>query len=206
MPRFAAVSLLTVLLFFAMRFAGAEQTDNHVLRAVPVPGPVTVDGRLSEWDLSGRIFICPNLAYQDDASAWVAMMYDAQALYVGVDWTDKTPMVNNYDPRTMVDQRFAFHSDSLQLHFKTDMLRNVFGWYFTKGKMPGAYAMNGLIGFHEKEIVYLDADALGITQGFQLKPDGKGYVQEMRIPWTAIVKSGRAYGPGESFGCMLDLV
>jgi hypothetical protein len=66
--------------------------------------------------------------------------------------------------------------------------------------------MNGIMGFHDKEIVYLDADALGITQGFQPKPDGSGYTQEMRIPWTAIVKSGRPYVAGESFGCMLDLV
>jgi hypothetical protein len=186
--------------------AFSQQTDNHLLRAVPVTGPVTIDGRLNEWDLSGRILVCPNLEYINDFSARVAMMYDAQALYVGVDWIDKTPMVNNYDPQTVVDQRFAFHSDSLQIHFKTDMFRNVFGWYFTKGSKPGAYAMNGIMGFHDKEIVYLDTIALGITQQFQMKPDGTGYFQEMRIPWTAIVKSGRAYQPGESFNCMLDLV
>lgn len=203
MPRFIVFTLIVLL---AISFAHAQQSDHHVLRAVPAPGAVVIDGQLREWDLSGRILIYPNLAYVNDYSAQVAMMYDAQALYVGVDWVDRTPMVNNYDPRTVVDQRFAFHSDSLQLHFKTDIFRNVFGWYFTKGKMPGAYAMNGIIGFHEKEIVYLDADALGISQGFQLKPDGSGYLQEMRIPWTAIVKSGRAYEAGESINCMLDLV
>jgi len=197
---------LTVVFLFCNSIAFSQQTDNHLLRAVPATGTVTIDGRLNEWDLSGRILICPNLGYINDYSAHVAMMYDAQALYVGVDWVDKTPMVNNYDPITRVDQRFAFHSDCIQLHFKTDMFRNVFGWYFTKGNKPGAYAMNGINGFNDREIIFLDADALGITQNFQMKPDGKGYFQEMRIPWSAIVKSGRAYQPGESFNCMLDLV
>lgn len=201
-----------VFLLLAMLFLGvaqvvcAQQTDNHVLRAVPTPGAVKIDGRLDDWDTSGRILISSNLAFVDDFSGHVAMMYDAQALYVGIDWIDKTPMVNNYDPRTSVDQRFAFHSDSIQLHFKTDIYRNVFCWYYTKGKMPGAYVMNGQNGFNDKDLVYLNADALGITQAFQEKPSGMGYVQEIRIPWTAIVQSGRAYLPGESFNCMLDLV
>jgi hypothetical protein len=107
-----------MLLLSIAAWAGAQQTDNHVLRAVPVPGAVVVDGRLNDWDFSGRIFVCPNLAYAGEFSAHVAMMYDAGALYVGVDWRDRTPMVNHYDPRTPVDQRFAFHADSLQLHFK----------------------------------------------------------------------------------------
>ncbi len=203
--RFNSLILLTIFLF-CISVTFSQQTDNHLLRAVPVAGVVNIDGRLNDWDLSGSILVCPNLDFINDYSAKVAMMYDAQALYVGVDWTDKTPMVNNYDPQTVVDQRFAFHSDSLQIHFKTDIFRNVFGWYFTKGSKPGSYAMNGIMGFHDKEIIYLDTVAMGITQQFQLKPDATGYYQEMRIPWTAIVKSGKAYQAGDSFNCMLDLV
>src|SRR4051794_37498664 len=84
----------------------AAGTDNHVLHAVPTPGKVVIDGKLDDWDQSGRILVCSDIArLPNPYSAWVSMMYDAEALYVGVDWSDPTPMVNNYDPRFDVDLR-----------------------------------------------------------------------------------------------------
>jgi hypothetical protein len=187
----------------------ARQTDNHELLAVPAPGRVVVDGDLSDWDLSGRIVVCSDVEnLLGKCSASVAMMYDAEALYVGVDWNDPTPMVNNYDPRFDIDLRRCFHSDSIQLHFRTDQERKVIGWYFTKGQTPGVCVLDGWFPWHDdRPIPYIDGlKQLGITEGFRRNPDGKGYVQEMRIPWPAIVKSGRPYSAGEQFDCMLDLV
>ena len=188
--------------------ARAEGTDNHVIHAVPAPGAVTIDGKLDDWDSSGRIPICSDVARAwGQFSAWVAMMYDAEALYVGVDWCDPTPLVNNYDPDLDIDRRKCFHSDSIQLHFRTDQARKVIGWWYTKESRPGVIALNGWFPWNDKPIVYIDGlKELGITEAFQPKADGKGYTQELRIPWKAIVKSGRAYQPGESFDCMLDLV
>jgi len=188
--------------------ARAEGTDNHVLHAVPVPGKVVIDGSLDDWDQSGRILLCPDVPGQvNQFSAWVSMMYDAEALYVGVDWSDPTPMVNNYDTDFDIDRRKCFHSDSLQLHFRTDQARKVIGWYYTKEQRPGVIALNGWMPWEDKPIVYLDGlKELGIAEAFQKKPDGQGYTQELRIPWKAIVKSGRAYQAGESFDCMLDVV
>ena len=186
--------------------AFAQMTENNVLNAVPVPGTVQIDGKLDDWDLSGKILCCADLTTMGASnSATVAMMYDAEALYVGIDWIDFTPMVNNYDPQ--FDRRFCFHSDSVQLHFKTDQIRQVFGWYFTKGQSPAVCVTDEDNWYAKEPIVYIDGlKTLGITEAFQLKSDGKGYVQEMRIPWAAIVKSGTAYKPGEKFECMIDLV
>jgi hypothetical protein len=104
---------------------GAEGTDNHVLYAVPGPGKVVIDGSLEEWDQSGRILVCSDVTHLvDQYRAWVSIMYDAEALYVGVDWSDPTPMINNHDPDFDVDRRNCFHSDSLQLHFRTDQAGN----------------------------------------------------------------------------------
>lgn len=187
----------------------ARQTDNHLLLAVPAPGRVTVDGDLAEWDLSGRIMICSDVEnLLGQCGGAVAMMYDAEALYVGVDWDDPTPMVNNYDPRFDIDLRKCFHSDSIQCHFRTDQERKVIGWFFTKGQTPGVCVLEGWFPWHDdRPIPYIDGlRQLGITEAFKAKPDGKGYFQELRIPWKAIVKSGRAYLAGEEFDCMLDLV
>jgi hypothetical protein len=206
MPTFSRLLILVGLLVLLALPSFAQLTDNHELFAVPAPGPVTVDGVLGEWDLSGAVLVCYDVAQLlDGFSGRVAMMYDREALYVGVDWRDATPMVNNYDPR--FDQRFCFHADSLQLHVKTDLERNFIGWYFTKGKVPGLAVMDGEKWYHENPIVYTDGlTALGITQAFVKKADNAGYTQELRLPWTALSKSGRVYQPGESFACMLDLV
>ena len=187
----------------------AQQSDNHVLHAVPVPGAVSVDGKLNDWDLSGRITVCSDLANGiGKYSATVAMMYDADALYVGIDWCDPTPMLNNYDPRFDIDLRKCFHSDSIQLHFRTDQERKVLGWHYTKGDMPAVNVLDGWFPWQDdKPIHYINGlTELKITEAFQRKVDGSGYFQELRIPWSAVVKSGRAYRASESFDCMLDLV
>jgi len=185
----------------------AQGTDNNELLAVPPPSKVVVDGDLSDWDLSGKIVVCRDVAtLLGKYSADVAMMYDADALYVGVDWNDPTPLVNNYDPRFDVDRRKCFHSDSLQIHFRTDQERKVIGWYYAKGKESAVMVLDGWAPW-SPPIVYTDGlKELGITQAFVRKPDGSGYVQEMRIPWTAVVKSGKAYQADDAFDCMLDLV
>ncbi len=200
--------LVLIGLLVLSREALAQGTDNHVIQAVPVPGPVKVDGKLDDWDASGRIPVCSDAGkLWGRFSAWVAMMWDAEALYVGVDWCDPTPMVNHYDPDLDIDRRKCFHSDSLQLHFRTDRARKVIGWWFAKGARPAAISLDGWFPWHDNPIKYIDGlRELGITQGFQPKADGAGYTQELRIPWTAIVKSGKAYQANESFDCMLDLV
>ncbi|HZZ72124.1 MAG TPA: hypothetical protein VFE24_07705 [Pirellulales bacterium] len=190
------------------RSALAAGSDNHVLHAVPAPGKVTIDGNLEEWDQSGRILVCSDVEHAlDQFSGWVSMMYDAEALYVGVDWNDPTPLVNDYDPDLDIDRRKCFHSDSLQLHLRTDETRKVIGWYYSKQKRPGVIVLNGWNPWGDKPIVYIDGQKdLGIQEAFQVKKGGRGYTQELRIPWKAIVKSGHPYQPGESFDCMLDLV
>ncbi len=212
MSIFLRARFLFVLLFLSFLATPllAQQSHNNVLNAVPVPKNVkpAIDGDLSEWDTSGRIIICRDVGRQlNKYSAALSMMYDADALYVGVDWSDPTPMVNNYDPRFDVDLRYCFHSDSLQLHFKTDQERKVINWFYTKGNTPGVNVLDGWFPWGEKKITYIDGIVkLGITAAFQPKKDGKGYFQEMRIPWAAIVKSGKAFAAGSEFECMLDLV
>jgi hypothetical protein len=204
----ATVTRALALLLTTLLTASAEQSENHVLQAVPSPSAVVVDGDLAEWDRSGAIVVCRDVANQlGRYSADVAMMYDADALYVGVEWRDPTPMVNNYDPRFDVDLRYCFHSDSIQLHFRTDQERKVIGWYYTRGGVPGVNVLDGWFPWDGKPIGYIDGIAkLGITQAFRPAADGRGYTQELRIPWRAIVASGKPYTAGSSFECMLDLV
>jgi hypothetical protein len=198
-----AIALLVLL---PAMLASGLPTENHEIYAVPAPGRVVVDGNLDEWDLSGRIFCCPDVdTLAGTANATVAMMYDAEALYVAVDWLDSTPMLNNYDPR--FEQQECFKSDMVQIMFRTDLARNLFCWYFTRDQAAAVVAMDGAASRNPDPIVYSDAiRELGVTEAFQKKRNGDGYVQEIRIPWTTIAKRGNPLKAWDGFDCMLDLV
>ncbi len=208
MPAMRPPASILLGLACATSLAWGEGTDNHVLHAVPAPCPVIIDGKLDEWDSSGRILVCSDTASQIGiASAWVMMMYDSQALYVGVDWSDATPMVNDYDPDLDIERRKCFHSDSLQIHARTDHESKLIGWWYRPSKRAAAIALDGWMPWDDKPIVYHDAlREMGVTEAFSPKADGSGYSQELRIPWSAISASGRAYLAGEQLDCMLDLV
>ena len=73
----------------------ATETTNHLLRIVPTPGAVSVDGDLADWDLSGGILICPNIEERRDTmSADMYGMYDDRGLYFAFRFRDPTPMRN----------------------------------------------------------------------------------------------------------------
>ncbi|MCX7934559.1 MAG: hypothetical protein N3A66_04775, partial [Planctomycetota bacterium] len=83
MHRLAWLCLLTIAL--TVLPLAAAQSDNRGIHAVPAPGKVTIDGKLDDWDLSGQVFICYDLqTLKDIYSGRVAMMYDAEALYVSI--------------------------------------------------------------------------------------------------------------------------
>ena len=76
---------------------------NQRLFIVPAGREVTIDGDLSEWDLSGEILtyvVESSMAYQ---SARTAMMYDGEALYISSRVADPNPLLNNADPAVNPD-------------------------------------------------------------------------------------------------------
>ena len=79
-PDLIVAACVATLLGFAS-LAGATQTDTYGLHAVPTPGQVTIDGDLSDWDLSGQTLMCYDVeALQDIYSAKVAVMRRGQSL------------------------------------------------------------------------------------------------------------------------------
>ena len=87
----ASVARLTALLW-AVSLLAAEPPQagwgrHRRLYAVPCLAPVTVDGRLDEWDQSGRV----SLDGPGRQSARLAVMWDDRALYLGGLVRDTTP-------------------------------------------------------------------------------------------------------------------
>ena len=98
-----------VVVIFSCLFAGAFRAPaqgvyhNQRIFIVPTPGKVTIDGDLSDWDLSDEILtyvVESSMAYQ---SARTAMMYDQDALYISSRVSDPSPMLNRADPAVNPD-------------------------------------------------------------------------------------------------------
>lgn len=198
------------MLVLAASLGLAQQTDNHVLHAVPCPGKVVVDGKLADWDLSGQMEVYANFRTRNTYSATVAAMYDQDNLYLSLVWRDPTPMFN------MIDSNFdigsGWRSDCVQVRLKTDMVMHLDCWYSTAAQHPvvniayGRFTAGQAADDAEKFKAISDALKVGAQEAFVKGEDGKSYTQEIALPWklitgqAAIVKAtGQPYLPPKTY-------
>ena len=187
--------------------AVATETENTDFRILPVPpsagsgqaGKVVVDGKFEDWDLSGSLLICSDVEnYRDQYSSWQSAMYDKENLYLLARWADATPMNNP----GLCGSDSGWGGDCLQVR----AIINSSGFPDTKAKEDPAgqrtthitawcgrdgRTMVGLVygkRFNEGEVK--DAQKEGAQQAFLKDADGKGYVQEIAIPWKLLTKDG----------------
>jgi hypothetical protein len=167
----------------------ATPTENTGIRVLPVPGAINIDGKANDWDLSGGIFASDDVENQRDAIAvWMHAMYDRDNLYLLARFRDETPL--NNPGQTIADYGFA--GDSLQFRVITgfgtasERVSHWTGWQGRDNRdvMDVAYGKN----FNEGGIK--DAKTQGAQQAFSKEADGKGYLQEMAIPWKLLTKDG----------------
>lgn len=188
----------------------ATQTDNHGIHAVPTPGPVVIDGKLADWDLSGRILICYDLeTLREVYSVEAAMMYDAANCYIALRWKDPVPLGNSHDPHYQASKGWA--GDSVQLRLKTDRITHATAWYYAAKQQSFIHLEYGKsltepFGGGQKPLFPVAGWKLdgGAEQAFLADADGRGYVQEVKLPWTLITNSGQA--PLSGFACGFDVL
>lgn len=210
-----------LLLFIACLLAGhslpikAQGNDNgrgrhKQLYAVPAPKKVVIDGKLNEWDLSGQIEMFVIQATRGTMNAKFAVMYDANAIYLGADVNDPNPMMNMRDPRT--DPFQGWNADSCQFRLTTDpkvgypiLDESTFKYGGTNAPKDTHDDIVHLTLWHYTETGEPQlAMSLGMTyrdpanaprglvpqEQFQAKylkrADGTGYSFEYRIPWKTL--------------------
>lgn len=171
-----------------------RQSQNEGLPVLPAPAVVTVDGALSEWDWSSRIWCFADVGVRARYSAEVAAMWDAEALFVAVKWRDPTPMHSKVDPQHTPGD--GWKSDALQLRVRTaDQTSWVTSWYFAPKHMPvlDIARWKDMDNSRQGSVTTLLTGTAGTSdlgQGaalaYRADPDGKGYAQEMRIPWKLL--------------------
>ena len=195
--------------------AYAQGNDNgrgrhKQLYAVPAPGKVVIDGKLDDWDLSGQIEMFVIQATRGTMNAKFAVMYDADAFYIGADVNDPSPMMNMRDPRT--DPGRGWDADSCQFRLTTDPkvgypildestfkykgqgdptetrddIVHLTLWHYTATGEPQLAMQLGMT-FREPQNAPRGLVPQDQFQAKYLKrPDGTGYSFEYRIPWKTL--------------------
>ncbi len=192
-------TILAILICLGFGYtASATQTENLGIRVLPAPGAMKIDGKADDWDLSGGVFACDDVENgREQYAVWSHAQYDAEKLYVLARFIDPTPL--NNPGQTAGDYGFA--GDCLQFRLIThpgSPLEQ--GEHFTCWK--GRDGRDVMVGEHGVKLdggTTKDMKVQGAEQAFSVNADGKGYVQEIAIPWKLITKDGKALKAGESF-------
>jgi hypothetical protein len=119
-------------------------------------------------------------------------------------------MGNSHEPRYQGIRGWA--GDCVQLRIKTDRISHVACWYYAPKNEPAIYIDYGKdlkTPFHGGTTQLFQTDGWKMQQGaemaFRKDDDGKGYVQEIKLPWKVITLS-RKYEPGDQFNCGFELL
>ncbi|MBM4020430.1 MAG: hypothetical protein FJ288_19285, partial [Planctomycetes bacterium] len=187
-------AIALVLALAALPAARATETENLNMQVLPAPGKVVVDGKFDDWDLTGGILACGDAEnLRDQYSVWFHTMYDGENLYVLARWKDPTPLNN---PGVKGDHGFA--GDCLQFRtVTTDAAGKERTAHWTCWKLrEGGDLMDATYGRQLNEGNIPDAKSQGAKQVFAVDADGKGYVQELAVPWSLLTADKQPLKPG----------
>jgi hypothetical protein len=187
-----------------------NKTDHADIHVVPVPGAVTIDGDLKDWDLSGAILMCVDESSKAAYSVRGAMMYDQNFLYIGAQIKDPTPMVNNYAFGGQADM--AWNADAIQIRFLAspgaesnasiqtrvgispelnNCVNHITLWYSTQDKKAG-FQIAHTLQFRDGAL-----NPPGVEGACKMDADGKGYVMEYKVSWS-VLRAPRPFTGGDT--------
>lgn len=168
---------------------GPIEAQCNTMHAVPCKKPIVVDGRLNEWDMSGKRTLSPDIRYKGVCSSDVALCYDKKGLYLGIHFNDVSPMDSACYP---LPPECGRYTDSAVICFRIgDKSTSILAWHSWKASTPVVYYVLAdspqfpLKGKFKRG--YTNRTGFGgFKLAFDEDRDGRGYGQELFIPWDKI--------------------
>ncbi len=197
MKRIPALLALGVCLLGCAGTARATETENIGIPVLKAKGAMAIDGKTDDWELAGGVFACSDVENQRDKfAAWFHAAYDAQALYLLVRWNDETPLNN---PGSVMGD-YGFAGDCLQFRTITapGTPQERTGHWTCWQDRDRKDVMDVAYGKQFNQGGIKDAKTKGARQAFAKNADGKGYVQELAIPWALLASEGYVPAAGGS--------
>lgn len=189
--------------------------QHDALQVTLAAAPITVDGRLDDWNAEGKFRSELSIARGNSIASPEflegRMMYDDKSVYIAAHIGDPFPMRNQIDPA--MDREFVWRGGALQVRLSTDrsldwpIEANGPSYYRNRGLTAGdedqARALNPRLAhltmwYHaptDKALLHIaygmnfrevQLNPNGFRGTFRRDDDGRGYVLEYAIPWTLL--------------------
>jgi len=198
-----AVLAVFCLLFLQTGLLNATQTENNVLHILPSLGPVNVDGKFDDWDLSGGLFACDDVErFRNEFSVSFYAMYDKENLYLLARIKDQTPLNNDQSSKG----GYGFVGDCLQVRFITAYKtpeEKVSHWMCWRDR-DEINVLSAQCGRDFKGLTIDNALNEGAKQAFIIDADGKGYAQEISIPWKLLTPNGQPLAASDTMRMAIE--
>ncbi|MFA6293504.1 MAG: FlgD immunoglobulin-like domain containing protein [Victivallales bacterium] len=189
---------------------------NTEIQVLPAPGPVVIDGKTDDWDLSAGVWSYNDPTLVGQYSVWTHMMWDDKGVYLLARYSDLNPMKNKASGKDFSE---SWRADCYQARVifddrtKDEHMMHVNMYYSSFDEKPYMIIKHG--GFRNKE----PYDGTGPDRPDQLEKWGvtmanaggkiafapwvadpsKGYNMEVFWPWKYCRTSGESLKPGDSF-------
>ncbi|MDR0902116.1 MAG: hypothetical protein LBM92_05035, partial [Opitutaceae bacterium] len=194
--------------------ADASSSNNNRIMVLPAPGPVTIDGRDDDWDLSAGIWSYTAPTLVEKYSIWTHLMWDDKGIYLLGRYHDTTPMKNATRGK---DFSQSWKADAMQTRVIFDdqtpgehqMHINIF--HSSAENLPYMIVHHGGLrsappydgtgpGRPDQQEKYgTTMEALGGKIAFLPWPDGRGYTMEAFWPWSYLRTNAKPLRAGDSF-------
>ncbi|MGE9291778.1 MAG: sugar-binding protein, partial [Puniceicoccales bacterium] len=188
-----------------------NQSKNMGIFAVPAPGPVVIDGDLSDWDWSGRVISFADYTIREKYSVETAMMWDEEYFYVAFRWFDESPASNHFDPE--FDAQVGWKGDSFAMRTVTDKTFWLTGWNFTgeDEEIIEYKEWNNPKSLKEgTQDHYYISEPGGVDIGEEMQMETRvvdgGYVQEIRVPWAKMYQDVPTIADGLRFKMGIEYI
>lgn len=211
-------SIFCLLSLTALSFAENDPesptSNNSGIQVLPAPGPVTIDGKDNDWDLSAGIWSYNDPTLVKKHSLWTHLMWDGKGIYLLGRYGDPSPMKNAtrgkdfmlswkadaFQARVIIDDKTPeehqmhinlFHSSSENAPY---MIVKHGGF---KAQPP--YDATGPDRPDQQEKYGTTMDGAGGKIAFRQWDNGEGYNMEAFWPWSYLRTGGKPLQAGDSF-------